>query len=70
MFPQVSDVLGNVSKMEESLRKLKKVRERQEAKVEARTGLRWTSCTLTLHLVSPAGVNVWHFRVIKPHQTF
>merc|ERR1712203_1215355 len=35
---QVSDVLGNVSKMEESLRKLKKVRERQETR-EAKPGL-------------------------------
>merc|ERR1711962_1789283 len=35
---QVSDVLGNVSKMEESLRKLKKVRERQETK-ETKPGL-------------------------------
>jgi len=35
---QVSDVLGNVAKMEESLRKLKKVRERQETR-EAKPGL-------------------------------
>jgi len=35
---QVSDVLGNVAKMEESLRKLKKVRERQETR-EVKPGL-------------------------------
>ena len=46
-------MLGNVSKMEESLRKLKKVRERQEARVEARPGLRWGNTVLTTPHLSP-----------------